>query len=406
MASAGKPVRVLMLLENNPYPQDTRVHREATTLTEAGLQVIVIAPRGGNQPNRETLDGVHVYRYPTPPSGNGFIGFASEYGFSLIAMFWVSLIVLFREGFDIIHAHNPPDFLVMIGAFYKPFGKMFVFDHHDISPEMYNARFGKDAKPLIFNILMFFEKFTFRVADHVITTNESYRELALTRGGKTLEQVTIVRNGPDSSRIRVVDPDPELRAKAPIIIGYVGVMGFQDGIDYFIRAAYHLLYDLKRSDFYCVMIGKGDAWESLRALTKELRLEDHVWFTGRVSDEDLLRYLSSTHICVAPDPYNPFNDRSTMIKITEYLALGKAVVAFDLREHRVTAGEAAVYAKHNDEMEFAKQIALLMDDPERRRRMGEIGQARVRDNLAWPHQAERLREAYSLLSARVLEKRR
>jgi glycosyltransferase involved in cell wall biosynthesis len=242
------------------------------------------------------------------------------------------------------------------------------------------------------------EKLSCRLADHVIATNESYMAVEKGRGRVPERRITIVRNGPDLERIKPVDPDPGLAQKGLTIIGYVGVMGYQDGVDYLLRALKHLVYDLHRTDFFCVLIGKGDAWASLKALSAELRLHDYVWMTGPVSDADLLRYLSATDICVAPEPSNAFNDRSTMIKIMEYMALGKPIVAFDLPEHRVTAQSAALYVPPNDELQFARGLAELIDDPARRQRMGAVGRQRIETTLAWRYSALNLLKAYGLVT--------
>ncbi len=394
-ASVGS--RVLMLLENNPYPQDGRVRREATALVAAGHRVVVICPADTGQAWREEINEVHVYRYPAPLEANGFLAYVWEYGYSMVAIFIISLLVLLREGFDVVHAHNPPDTFFFVAAFYKLLGKRFVYDHHDLSPEMYYARFGGTGNPLIYRALVWLEKLSCQLADHVIATNESYKRIEMERGRVPEEQITIVRNGPELDRLRPVEPDLYLQSKAKTIIGYVGVMGFQDGVDYFLRALGHLVCDLGRTDFLSVIIGQGDAWASLKKLATELGLDGYVWFTGRVSDSDLIRYLSTADICVDPDPSNPFNDRSTMIKMTEYMALGKPIVAFDLPEHRFTAQDAAQYVTPNDEMEFARALAQLMDDPERRQAMGSFGRQRVETKLAWRYSVPKLLEVYRMM---------
>ncbi len=391
-ASAGK--RVLMLLENNPYPHDGRVRREATALVQAGYQVSVISPRRHDQGWRDTIDGVHVYRYPAPPSKGGIVGYLLEYGYSLIGAFVLSLVVWAQRGFDVIHAHNPPDIFVLIALPYKLLGKRFVFDHHDLSPEMYNALFKDGGNPFLFRMLVWFEQLSCKVADHVIATNESYMRMEMERSGVPAERISVVRNGPDLKRVRLVEPDSQLRSKGKTIIGYVGIMGFQDGLDYLLRALHLLVYDLGRTDFYCVLIGTGDAWETLKQMTADLKLNEHVWLTGNISDTDLMRYLSSTDICVDPDPSNPFTDRCSMIKMTEYMALSKPIVAFDLPEHRVTAQEASLYAKANDELDFARKLAELMDDPARRAAMGKLGRQRVETALAWHYSIPHLLDAY------------
>lgn len=387
--------RILMLLENNPYPQDLRVSGEASTLASAGYQVSVICPANAGQVRHEILDGVQVYRYPMPPAADDVLGYFWEFGYSLLVMFALSLWVLARRGFDVIHAHNPPDVLVLIALLYKPFGKKFVFDHHDLSPEMYRARFTDGSSDTLYKALLFFEKLTYRMADHVIATNQSYKKMAMERGSVTEQRITVVRNGPNLKRLRALPLDPELRQKAPHIFGYVGIMGVQDGIDYLLRALHQLAYTLNRKDFYCILIGYGDALDSLKALTVELKLEPYVWFTGRISDGDRLStLLSTTDICVDPDPYSPYADRSTMIKVMEYMALGKPIVAFDLTEHRFTAHDAALYVQPNDELAFARALARLMDDPALREQMGAAGRKRIEEELAWPFSAANLLRAY------------
>ncbi|MDH3601351.1 MAG: glycosyltransferase family 4 protein [Candidatus Tectomicrobia bacterium] len=400
-AAVGR--RVLMLLENCPYPQDNRVCREATTLAAAGYRVVVICPADPGQPWHERLDGVQVYRFPAPVAANGFLGYLLEYGHAMAATFVISLWVCWRQGFDVVHAHNPPDTYVLIAAFYKLFGKRFVYDHHDLAPEMYQARFKDGGKRPVYRTLIWLERLSCRLADHVIATNQSYKTMEMQRGRAPEARITIVRNGPDLDRLQPVAPDAALRETGKTVIGYVGVMGFQDGVDYLLRALRHLVHDLERTDFLCILIGKGDAWARLKDLAEQLDLDAYVWFTGYVSDADLLRYLCTADICVDPDPSNPFNDRSSMIKMTEYMALGKPIVAFDLPEHRVTAQDAAVYARPNDESDFAQHIAWLMDHPKRRESMGQKARERVETALAWPYQKQHLLDAYETLTAGLSE---
>jgi glycosyltransferase involved in cell wall biosynthesis len=386
--------RVLMLLENQPYPQDHRVRREAAALVAAGYRVSVIAPATAGQCWRENVENVRVYRFRAPSPVNSFLGYLWEYGYSTAALFAMSLLVFFGEGFDVVHAHNPPETLVSIGAFYKLFGKRFVFDHHDLSPEMYCARFPDGGSRIVYHALVVLEKLTCAIADHVIATNESYRKVEIERDHVPESRITVVRNGVEMRRDRPIQPDPSLRKRAKTIIGYVGVMGFQDGLDYLLRALHHLLHDLGRNDFYCVLMGDGDAWAGLKVLTKQLCLEDYVWFTGQVHGEELSRYLSAADICVDPDPANAYNDRSTMIKIMEYMAFEKPIVAFDLPEHRVTAREAAVYVTPNDEHAFAVALARLMDDGVARKSMGASGRRRIETELAWRFSVANLLEVY------------
>lgn len=394
-AYAGK--RVLMLIENSTYPIDVRVRQESLTLASAGYQVSVICQRGFNQPWREIIKSVAVYRYPAPYQGKGLLSFAVEYSYSFVATFLVSLFVWADRGFDIIHTANPPDTAVFLALFYRLFGKKFVFDHHDLAPDMYLARSNQKGSRLVYKTLLWMERVSFRFAHHVIATNQSYKNIAIQRGHVPEERITIVRNGPALDRLVLVEPDPELRKKGAVIIGYVGVLGIQDGLDYLLRALHQLMTVLGRSDFFCVIIGRGGALNDLKVQAAQLSLEQHVWFTGFIPDADMIRYLSTIDIAVDPDPSNSFNDRCTMIKMMEYMALKKSIVAFDLLEHRVTARDAALYAQPNNELDFAKQILKLMNDPDRRKKMGEIGRERVENELAWQFQAKRLLDAYECL---------
>ena len=386
-----------MLLENNPYQFDPRPKREARTLVRAGYRVSVISPRPPGGKVYEVMDGVHLYQFLAPPAANGSLGYLWGYAYATGVSFVLSLVVLLREGFDILHAHNPPDTFFLVAAFYKLLGKRFVYDHHDLAPEMYYARFRGSGNRLVYQALVLLERLSCRLADHVIATNESYKAVEMERGRVPAERITIVRNGPDLERLQPVERDPALRQSTNTILGYVGTMGPQDGVDYLLRALHHLIYDLDRHDVFCVIIGKGDMLPELKALAKELHIEEYTWFTGWIPDEELIRYLSTADICVDPDPSNPFTDRCTMIKMMEYMALGKPIVAFDLPEHRVTAQDAAVYARPNDELDFARQIAALMDDPQRRQKMGQMGRERVETELAWAYQEKHLLEAYEAL---------
>ena len=387
--------RILMLLENLPYPQDVRVRREATALAAAGYSVSVICPSDAGQPSRDIVSGVRVYRYAAPPPANGFLGYLWEYGYSMAASFVLSLVVFFHEGFDVVHAHNPPDTFVFIAAFYKLFGKRFVYDHHDLSPEMYRARFAGGGNRLVYHVLLLLERLSCRLADHVIVTNESYKKVAMERGRVPELRITIVRNGIELSRLRQpVEPDRALRQMGKIIVGYVGVMGLQDGVDYLLRALHHLVRGLGRTDFYCILIGGGDAWEGLTVLARKLDLGNYVRFTGPVFGEGLLSYLSAADICVDAAPSNPYSDRSTMFKLMEYMSLKKPIVAFDLHEHRFTAQKAAVYVPNNDERAFAQAIVELMDDPQSRKILGEFGLCRIEKELAWDFSIPNLLEAY------------
>lgn len=391
-ASPGK--RVLMLLENSQYAFDMRVRGEAEALVAHGYQVTVINRHTPGAKRSEVTNGVKVYTFPMPETGSGLAGYVVEFLYATVAMFVMSLFVLVRHGFDVVTTHNPPDILFLVAGFYKLFGKRFVYDHHDLSPELYDARSGGRGNWLVRQLLLGVERSALRLADGVIATNESYKTVEIQRDKVPAGRITIVRNGPNLNRWHPVAPDPELRSRASTLIGYIGIMGPQDGVDYLLRTVRHLVYDLDQRDILCVIIGRGDTTDELKALTVELNIEPYVWFTGFLPYSDVLRYLSTVDLGVDPDPSNAFNDRCTMIKVMNYMALGKPVVAFDLPEHRVTAGDAAVYAQPNSEMDFARQIVALMADPERRARMGAAGRERVERELAWPYQAVHLVEAY------------
>ena len=393
--------RILMLLENQAYPQDVRVGREANALTAAGYTVSVICPAKPGQPSREVIKGVRIYRYPEPRGANGFLGYLWEYGYSTAASFAISMMVFFYGGFDVIHAHNPPDTFVFIAAFYKMFGKRFVFDHHDLSPEMYEARMPGGGNRVVYHALVLLEKLTCFFANHVIATNESYKKTEMQRGGVPEEHITVVRNGIELDRARNAEPERALVEKEKTIIGYVGVMGFQDGVDYLLRALHHLIHDLRRTDFYCVLVGTGDAWPKLRDLAQQLGLDPYVWFTGFVPSEKMQSCMCAADICVAPEPSNPFTDRSTMVKMVHYMSISKPIVAFDLPEHRCTAADAAIYVKPNDELAFAKAISELMDDPRRREALGALGRRRFEAELAWEYSAPKLLKAYQAILPRA-----
>src|SRR5712664_3217045 len=388
---------ILMLLENCSYPQDTRVQLEASALAVAGYRVSVICPVAPGQLRRESVGSVEVYRYRAARWGSGFWGYLWEYGCAMLATFLLSLRVWIREGFDVLHAHNPPDTFVLIALFYKLFGKRFVFDQHDLAPEMYLARLGGRGNRLVHQALVLFEKLSCRTADLVITTNESHKLVQMLRDGVRENRIAVVRTGPDLGRLRLVNPHSWLRQEGVTIIGYVGVMGFQDGVDYLLRALHHLIHDLGRTDFHCILIGGGDAWESLKAEARQLKLEDYVQFTGFVFGEQLRCYLSAADICVDPAPSSPYGDRSTVFKIMEYMSLGKPIVAFDLPEHRFTAQQAAVYVPPNDERAFARAIAELVDDPRRRAALGVFGRHRIKTQLAWEYSIPNLLGAYGLV---------
>ena len=406
--------RVLMFVENN-FPGDSRVKNEADILTAAGYSITVICLRGKNETaSSKVVDGIQVYSIPKVslfsktrkdnPVGLqrlclrtvALIGYMWEYAYFTAACFTVSLYVAMKHGFDVIHAHNPPDTLFLVAALYKPFGKKFVFDHHDLSPELYQSRYKAD-KGFLTTMLSLFEKGSLRLADVVIATNESYRAIQIDRGKVRPENVFVVRNGPNLRRVAHRTPSERLRKMNKSILCYIGALNPQDGVDYLLRSLQHLVYKLDRKDFYCVIMGSGDSLEDLRSLARDLHLEDYVELCGYVPDEDLMSNLSAADICVDPDPSSPLNDVSTWIKIMEYMALGKPVVTYDLKETRWSAQDAALYIKPNNELEFAEGIALLMDRPDLRVKMGEFGLQRVHRDLKWDVVGQNLVRAYEAL---------
>jgi glycosyltransferase involved in cell wall biosynthesis len=395
-AGAVKGRRVLIVVENLPCPFDRRVMQEARTLSAAGYVVSIICPKApGYEKSFERVDGIDIHRHWLPREADGALGYALEYSVALAMEFWLSLKVLFGRGFDVLHACNPPDTIFLIGGFYKLFGKKFVFDHHDINPELYEAKFGKRGWGR--RLLVALERMSFRTANLVISTNESYRSIATGRGRKNPGDVFVVRSGPDLTRIRQVPPNPALKKGRAYLVGYVGVMGKQEGIDLLLQAAHLIVKDLGRTDIQFGLVGGGTELPAMRELAQQLGIADYVTFTGRAPDAQLLEMLNTADICVNPDRANYMNDRSTMNKIMEYMALAKPVVQFDLTEGRFSAGEASWYARPNDVADLAQKMISLLGDEPQRIRMGAIGRERVERQLSWQHEAPRLLAAYEHL---------
>ncbi|QLE43126.1 glycosyltransferase family 4 protein [Nostoc sp. C052] len=391
MASLG---RVLIIVENLPLPFDRRVWMEASTLIKAGYEVSVICPKGkGFEQEYEVIDQVHIYRHEMPPDISSVSGYLKEYGTALFWEFRLAHRVWQERGFDIVHICNPPDLLFLVAGWFKLFkGVKVIFDHHDINLEMYEAKYGR--RDIFYYGLSLVERLTFATADVVISTNESYLSVALTRGRKSPEDVFVVRSGPDLSRFQPVPPNPVYRKGRKYLVGYVGVMGEPEGIDYLLQSVRYIVYEKKRQDIHFMLIGSGPMFEKLQALSEELEVNEFVEFTGRIPDNELLARLSSCDICANPDKKMPYNDRSTMNKIMEYMAMGKPIVQFDLLEGRRSAEGASVYAKGNDVVDFAENILELLEDTERRQKMGELGRQRMEEKLEWRHQIPKLLEAY------------
>ncbi|GAB2330024.1 glycosyltransferase family 4 protein [Streptomyces griseoincarnatus] len=384
--------RALVLVENLSVPFDRRVWQECRTLRDAGWEVDVICPQGTKRDTEPeaVIDGVRIHRYPLRAATGGPAGYLKEYGAAL----WHTARLARKVGpVDVVHACNPPDLLFLPALRLKRQGAAFVFDQHDLVPELYLSRFGR-GKDLLYRGVCALERATYRAADVVLATNESYKDVAVRRGGRRGEDVFVVRSAPDTERFHPVDPEPELKRGKPHLLCYLGVMGPQDGVDYALRALAKLRDEAGRTDWHAVFVGAGDTFDAMVELSRELGLDGQVEFTGRVPDADLVRWLSTADVCLSPDPCNPLNDVSTMNKVLEYMVMGRPIVSFDLKEARVSAGEAAVYAKGDDEGEFAALIARLLDDPEQRSRMGKSGQERINGPLAWRNSQAALLAAY------------
>ncbi len=399
MASAGKARRVLILVENLPSPFDRRVWQEATTLHANGYQVSIICPTGkGYEKTYEVLDGIHIYRYNLPIEAQGAIGYLLEYGLALFHTSRLAWKVQFAHGFDVIHACNPPDLLFLIAGFFKLFmRKKFLFDHHDINPELYEAKFGR--RDFFYHLMLLFERWSFKTADVSIATNESYKRIAIERGGMAPDKVYVVRSGPKLDRLRILPPNETLKRGCKYLVGYVGVMGAQEGIDYLLQAVRHIVKYMGRSDVHFGLVGSGTSFNEMKQMAADLGIADFVTFTGRVPDQELLEMLNTADVCVNPDVANEMNDKSTMNKIMEYMAMGKPIVQFDLTEGRVSAQDASLYAKKNDPIDMAHKIVELLDDPERRKRMGEFGRKRVVGELEWQYEVPKLLAAYGEIFA-------
>jgi len=389
--------RVLILVENLPSPFDRRVWQEATTLASSGYQVCIVCPTGkGYESFYECIDGIHIYRYRLPTEAEGALGYLLEYGSAIWHSFRLAFKVRRAHGIDIIHACNPPDLLFLVGGAFKLlFGTKFVFDHHDISPELYEAKFGR--RGTLWNVLVWLERMTFRTADVAIATNESYRRIAVERGGIDPSKVFVVRSGPDLSRLRIQPPSVDLKRGRRFLVGYVGVMGKQEGIEYLLQAAAHIVQTMRRDDVHFGIVGGGTSLDELKRMAEAMGVAEHVTFTGRVPDAELLAVLNTADVCVNPDVANEMNDKSTMNKIMEYMALGKPIVQFDLTEGRFSAQDASLYARRNDAVDMACKIVELLDDPERRRYMGEYGRRRVENELEWRFEVPKLLAAYGAL---------
>ena len=394
----AKVNKILMLVENVPAPLDRRVWPEAIALRDHGFQVSIISPKGPTQ-YREPyicIEGIHIYRYNLPQVGPKYIAYFVEYGIALLMTFLLSFKVLFRHGFDVIHTANPPDIFFMIGLFYRLFGKKFVFDQHDLTPELFQVM-SKGRMKAIYTLMLFLERCTYRTADLVIVANESFKQIAMKRGGCPDSKVFVVRNGPNLKQMKSVTPEPELKRGYRYLLAYVGWMAVQDGIEYTLYALHELVHKRGRQDVSLVLMGDGDYAPTLRKLIHELNLDEQANFLGWTESNDVLRYLAVADVGLTPDPKNGLNEFCTMIKTMEYMAMGKPVVAFDLIEARFSAQDAALYATPNSIEDFANKIETLLGDEELCLKMGAIGRKRIEEELSWENSTKNLLRAYKVL---------
>lgn len=374
----------MVLVENLSVPFDRRVWQQCCALVEAGFQVTVICPRGDrrDQDSEEIINGIRILRYSLRAAEGGPLSYVREYCVALLQTMRLAIRVRRAGPVDVVQACNPPDLFFLIAVMLRPWGTRFVFDHHDLVPELALSRFSR-PRPSLYKLSKVVERLTFAAADAVISTNESYREIAIERGRVPADRVVVVRSAPDLSRFTRRPPDGSLRKGKSYLLAYLGVMGRQDGVDYALRAVKHLRDEYGRNDVHCVFMGDGDQFPYLVRLSQQLGIDDIVEFTGRVSDDFVQICLSTADVCLSPDPKNPLNNLSTMNKVLEYMAMGRPIVAFDLRETRVSAGDAALYVSPNDEYAFAGAIDALLRDPQKRREMGEYGRSRLEDEVSW-----------------------
>jgi glycosyltransferase involved in cell wall biosynthesis len=389
----SRGIRVLIIVENLPCPFDRRVWQEALALRSNGYQVSIICPRGrGFNAAYECLEGIHIYRHRQLVEADSAAGYGLEYGLSLVLELWLALRIALTRGFDVIQACNPPDTIFIIGFIFKLFGKRFIFDHHDINPELYEAKFAR--RDVWYRLLCRLERWTFRTANVSIATNESYRRIAIERGGMAPSKVFVVRSGPDLSKIQRLPPNPSIRRGKRYLVGYVGVIGKQEGLDLLLESIAYIRRVRGRDDVQYAIIGDGTELPAIKELSRRLQLDDCIEFFGRVPDRDLWEILGTADVCVNPDRANEMNDKSTMNKIIEYMAIGKPIVQFDLTEGRFSAAGASLYARPNDTNDFGDKLCELLDDADLRESMGKAGKARVESDLGWHHQVPRLIAAY------------
>ena len=394
-----RPPRVVFLIENISFLRDRRVRQEAEALHNAGFAVAVVCPRIKDEPAPPKLrDGIRIYSYSQPWQGSGLASYCLEYFWGLFRTFCILLRLSLRPGFDVLHAANPPDLFFLLAAPFKLFGKKYVYDQHDLCPEIFQVKFGNGASPLHW-LLILCEWCSYKLADLIIVPNESFRRMGISRGGQKDEKFVTVRNGPDLSRFRAAPPQPVRKCEAKFLALYLGLMGPQDGVDRLVRSLAHIVHGRGRRDVHFTLLGDGDCLPALKRLADELAVSPYISFSGYVADQELLAQLSSADICLAPDPPSPLNRLCTTIKIMEYMSCARPIVSFDLLETRVSAGDAALYVSQDSPTLFGDAVLQLLDDPPRRQRMGERGLDRVQRLLHWGRSREYLLSAYACLLA-------
>ena len=409
MRSASGP-HVLIIVQNLPVPLDRRVWLECQALVAAGYQVSVICPKGPGDQTFEEIGRVRIYKYRPAPPASGLVGYLWEFCYCWLRTAWLARHIWRDKPFDVLQACNPPDTYWVLALLYRaPFRRgrtaKFVYDQHDLNPEVFRSRFGEPTglvSRMQLRILYWLERCTYRVADHVIASNRSYRNIAINRGGRRPESVSVVRSGPDTRRMRPVHGLPELRRGSSYLLVYLGVMGPQDGVDMALRALRVLVTEHRRTDIHLALLGFGDCYQELVRLAAELSIEQYVTFTGRADARMITEYLSTAVVGLSPDPLNPLNDVSTMNKTMEYLSFALPVVTFDLTEARVSAGDAAVYVAPSGTRDdairrFAEAIIELIDDPDRRMRMAVAGRRRAESVLDWQPQRQEYVAVYDRL---------
>ncbi len=398
---AGK--HCVLVIENEAVPFDRRMWNIAHALKESGAVVSVICPIFGKDNERFTvLDGIRIHRYTNTFADGSVVGYFREYGVAFVKTVFLLHTLMLRGRIHVVHVANPPDIFWPLAIYLKLFGIRFIFDEHDLSPEAYLSRFDKDESSagILYTLQRWFQRLSYRFADGIISTNETYRERAIQTNPRNAAKTFVVRNGPDTRTFRRCPPNAELKKGRAFLAAYIGVMAIQDGVEYVIRAVDELVNKRNVRDIMFYLIGKGDDWPRLKEIAEERGVGKDIVFTGRIPDAEALEILSTADVCLSPDPYSPLNELSTMTKIMEYMSLGKPIVSFHLKENKYSAGPSALYVDNNNHEAFAEGILTLLHDPERSQRMGEAGVRRVTEELSWQKQAQRLRAAYTFVLSR------